>query len=184
MCSGSIFRPINNVVEDVSGARARREARRKQAEADRKARERQAELDRLAREREAAAAQQRAEMQALRRQQAEQQRAQDTKVAGLKAQQAETLAGIDARGRAVTQSLQVLARQRPKQAPTAAQTTRTQTARGAKPRRLDCAWALDAQVQAQAQTSRCNQWNQLNSATAGCRATVITTSIVRGYRLG
>jgi Skp family chaperone for outer membrane proteins len=90
-----------------------------QAEADRLANERREELNRLAREREAIAAQQQAEMQRLAAEQEAAMAAQSQQTAEMKAQQQEQLAGIRARGTAVTQSLQILARQGAQQAPSA-----------------------------------------------------------------
>jgi len=96
------------------------EAQRERDRQNRIAQERQRELDRLAREREATAAAQQAQLQALQRQQVESERAQRSQVAQLGQDQQQRLAGINARGAAVSQSLQILARTPSKQAPTAA----------------------------------------------------------------
>ena len=122
MCAGNAGRQEHH---------AREEAKRQQARADEEARRKQAELERLARERQAQAAQQQAQLVAMQRQQAEQDAAQRAKVAEMQGQQEERLAGINARGTAVTQSLQVLARQRDKQGRTASVDSNSKTRRGA-----------------------------------------------------
>jgi hypothetical protein len=106
-----------------------------QRERDRQARiaqERQRELDRLAREREATAAAQQAQLQALQQQQIEAEQQQNAQAAQLGAEQRQRLAGISARGTAVSESLQILARQPAKQAPTAAVDDKNTRQQGAK----------------------------------------------------
>lgn len=82
--------------------------------------QRQQEMERIAREREAIAAAQQAQMLALQKQQTEFEQAQRDQVAQLGQEQQQRLAGISARGAAVSESLQILARTPSKQAPTAA----------------------------------------------------------------
>lgn len=108
---------------------ARAEAQRRQDEANRQAQARQAELDRLARERETMAAQQQAQMTALMAQQQQAEAQQQQQASELQAQQSERLAGINARGQAVSQSLQILARRPATQGPTASVDTQQPSAR-------------------------------------------------------
>lgn len=96
------------------------EAQRERDRQNRIAQERQRELDRLATERQATAAAQQAQMLALQKQQAESEQTQQAQVAQLGQEQQQRLAGISARGTAVSESLQILARTPSKQAPTAA----------------------------------------------------------------
>ena len=123
MCSGNAGRQEHH---------AREEAKRKQAQADAEARRKQEQLAQLARERETAAAAQRAQLIALQQQQAEAEAQQAAEAQQLTAQQKDRLAGINARGQAVTQSLQILSREGADQGPTAAVDTTRRTARGAK----------------------------------------------------
>ena len=83
-------------------------AAKAQAEADRLAAQKQAELERLKIQREATAAQQQANLQAMVAEQAKIVEGQKSQAASLRAEQEQRLAGIQARGRAVTSSLQIL----------------------------------------------------------------------------
>ena len=123
MCSGNANRKQHHAEE---------EGRRQQAQADAEARRKQEQLAQLAREREAAAAAQRAQMIALEQQRAQVEVQQAAEAQQLTAQQQDRLAGIGARGQAVTQSLQILAREGADQGPTAAVDTTRRVARGAK----------------------------------------------------
>ena len=123
MCSGNAGRRQHHAEE---------EARRRQAQADAEARRRQEQLAQLAREREATATAQQAQLVALQQQQTQAEAQQSTEVQQLTAQQRERLAGIDARGQAVTQSLQILANETAGQGPTAAVDATRRTARGAR----------------------------------------------------
>lgn len=123
MCSGNAGRQQHHAEE---------EARRQQAQADAEARRKQEELARLARERESAAAAQQAQLIALQQQQAQAEAQQAAQAQELTAQQQERIAGIGARGQAVSQSLQILARQTADQGPTAAVDTKRRQAGGAK----------------------------------------------------
>ena len=114
---------VKNTVKDVSGItaaeeKAKKEYKKKQAEADALAKEKQAELDRLAREREATIAQQQATLQAQELKLAQQQKAQTDLVTGLREEQKARVGAARARGNAVTNSLRILARES-KKAPTA-----------------------------------------------------------------
>lgn len=107
-------------------------ARQEQERQNQIARQRQEELDRLARERQATAAAQQAQMMALQNQQAEIEAQQQTQANQLGQEQQARLGGINARGRAVTESLQILARQPSKQAPTAAMDDNKNRQQGAR----------------------------------------------------
>ena len=117
------FKKVKNTAKDVSGVtaaeeKAKKEYKRKQAEADRIAKEKQAELDRLARQREATVAQQQATLKAQELRLIEQRDAQGELVAGLQADQETRISEARARGNAVTNSLRILA-QKSSKAPTA-----------------------------------------------------------------
>ena len=95
-------------VEREKQHRVDKAAAKAQAEADRLAAQKQAELERLKIEREATAAQQQANLQAMGAEQAKIVEGQKSQAASLRAEQEQRLAGIQARGRAVTSSLQIL----------------------------------------------------------------------------
>ena len=95
------------------------EAQRERDRLDRIAQERQRELDRLAEERTTTAAAQQAQLLALQAQQDDAVNQQKAEVGRLQGEQQQRLGQIRSAGTAVTQSLQILARQASNQAPTA-----------------------------------------------------------------
>lgn len=108
------------------------EAQRERDRLDRIARERQRELDRLADERTATAAAQQAQLLALQTQQEDAMAQQKTEVSRLQNEQQQRLGQLRSTNNAVTQSLQILARQASNQAPTAAMDDNRTRAQGAK----------------------------------------------------
>lgn len=108
------------------------EAQRERDRQDRIAQERQRELDRLAEERTATAAAQQAQLLALQAQQDEAAAQQKAEAGRLQVEQQQRLGQIRSAGTAVTQSLQILARQGGRQAPTAAVDDTTNRQQGAR----------------------------------------------------
>jgi len=108
------------------------EAQRERDRLDRIAQERQRELDRLAQERTTTATAQQAQLLALQAQQEDAVRQQRADVTRLQGEQQRRLDQIRSAGTAVTQSLQILARQANKQAPTAAVDDNRTRAQGAR----------------------------------------------------
>lgn len=108
------------------------EAQRERDRLDRIAQERQRELDRLAEERTNTAAAQQAQLLALQAQQEDAATQQKAEVARLQGEQQQRLGQIRSAGTAVTQSLQILARQASNQAPTAAIDPNKTRAQGAR----------------------------------------------------
>jgi len=108
------------------------EAQRERDRLDRIAQERQRELDRLAEERVTTAAAQQAQLLALQAQQNDAVNQQNAEVSRLQGEQQQRLGQIRSAGTAVTQSLQILARQGSNQAPTAAVDSNRARQQGAK----------------------------------------------------
>ena len=129
-----VGKKVKNTVKDASGItaaeeKAKKEYKRKQAEADRIAKEKQAELNRLARQREATVELQQATLKAQELRLVEQRDAQGNLVAGLQEDQATRISEARARGNAVTNSLRIMA-QKSSKAPTA----QTSQKKGSTPR--------------------------------------------------